>query len=212
MRMSSRVLVVLAPALLVAGALSLSGAAPEAADVQPAHFARCDNFGRRFLYSQHILWPTSVGSDVLVMLIEDVDVNMMYSADQWKQTFSEPPVFDGDHWSWNYGAHPAMGAFSYMSYRNRGGSWAESLLGAALNSVIYEYLIAGAIQQPSINDMLVTPLLGGLAGEAAYRLKKRLVRDRRLNGWEKIVLSVTDPFEVLYYGFDYRRMARAAYR
>jgi len=175
-------------------------------------FKHPDNTGKRFLYSQCILWPSSLASHVAVYIKEDVDWSQIVKLSMYKRTFTLPPVWDEDHWSWNYEVHPIMGSFSYLSYRNHGGHWAEAVAGTALNSVIYEYLIAGGTQQPSWNDMIATPLLGSLLGEGIYQAKKLMIRDRYLSWWEKILISVTDPFEVLYYGFDYRKIAAASYR
>jgi len=177
---------------------------------QPA--GRYDKLSRRFLYSQYVLWSSSVSSDLAVMTYEGVDPAAVYRWDQWQKTFSEPPIWDEDHWSWNYMAHPVMGSLSYLSFRDRGGSWLEGFLGTALNSVIYEYVIIGAVQQPSYNDMIVTPISGALIGEGIYRMNKRFVRDRYLNVWERIAVTICDPYEVVFHRFNYSRMARRAYR
>ncbi len=169
---------------------------------------------QRFAYSQAILWPSSIGSHLYLYIRQDElgELNRIYTIRTWRKTFTLPPVWDRDSISWNYGVHPIMGSFSYLSYRNRGGHWAEAFAGAALNSVIYEYIIAGATQRPSINDMIVTPVLGSLLGEGIYQVRKRMLRDHHLTFLEKAVVTVTDPFEVFYYGFNFKKIARAKYR
>jgi hypothetical protein len=130
----------------------------------------------------------------------------------YRRTFTLPPVWDNDHWSWNYEVHPIMGSFSYLSYRNRRAHWIEAVAGTALNSVIYEYLIAGGTQQPSWYDMMSTPVLGSLLGEGIYQAKKLMLKDKHLKWWEKVVLTVTDPFEAFYYGFNYNKIEAVTYR
>jgi len=174
--------------------------------------ARYDNFGSRFVYSQCILWPSSVATDLAVIHNEGFHPREAYSWSQWERTFNEPPFRDEDHWSWNYLAHPFMGSTSYLAYRNCGGSWFEGFIGAALNSVIYEYAIAGAMQQPSYNDMIITPILGSILGESTYRLNRWFVKDRYLTILERIAVTLLDPFEVIYHRFNYRKMAGTAYR
>ena len=122
------------------------------------------------------------------------------------------PVWDNDTFSWNYIVHPIMGSFSYLAYRNKKAYWAEAFAGAAINSAIYEYLIAGATQQPSINDLIVTPVLGSLLGEGIYQVKKQMLKDHRLTRIEKIFITITDPFEVIYYGFNFRKICQVNYR
>jgi hypothetical protein len=167
---------------------------------------------KRFLHSQCILWPSAVAGHAYVYITEDVSLADAFSWSQYKKTFTKPPVWDKDHWSWNYEVHPVMGSFTYLSYRNKGAGWGQSIAGAALNSVIYEYVIAGGTQQPSLNDMITTPVLGSILGESIYQLKKLMVRDKRLNAFEKIVLTITDPFEVLRFGFNFRKLAVRACR
>lgn len=168
----------------------------------------------RFAYSQAILWPSSLGGHLYIYIKEGQLGNLrnIYTLENFRRTFTLPPIWDHDSISWNYGVHPVMGSFSYLAYRNRRGHWAEAFAGAAINSAIYEYIIAGGTQRPSINDMIVTPVLGSLLGEGIYQLKKLMLRDHRLNLFEKIALTVTDPFEVFYYGFKYKQIARVNYR
>lgn len=168
----------------------------------------------RFAYSQAILWPSSIGGHLYLYIRDGQLGNLkdIYSLKTYRRTFTLPPVWDNDSLIWNYGAHPIMGSFSYLSYRNKRGHWAEAFAGTAINSAIYEYLIAGGTQQPSINDLVVTPILGSVLGEGIYQVKKLLLRDHQLNWVEKIIITITDPFEVFYYGFNYRKICKVNYR
>ncbi|MFH0761672.1 MAG: DUF3943 domain-containing protein [Bacteroidota bacterium] len=172
-------------------------------------FKHADNMGKRFLYSQAIEWPSSVGAHIVLWIRQGPEE---ISLKTYRRTFTLPPVWDNDHWSWNYEVHPIMGSFSYLAYRNRQAHWAEAIAGTAINSVIYEYLIAGGTQQPSWYDMMSTPILGSLLGEGIYQIKKLMLKDKYLSIWEKIFITVTDPFEAFYYGFNYKKIASVSYR
>lgn len=168
----------------------------------------------RFAYSQAILWPSSLAGHLYLYIKEDELGNLpnIYSLKTYKRTFTLPPVWDNDSISWNYGVHPIMGSFSYLAYRNKRAHWAEAIAGTAINSAIYEYVIAGGTQQPSINDLIVTPILGSLLGEGIYQLKKFMLKDQYLNTFEKILLTISDPFEVFYYGFNFHKICKVNYR
>ncbi len=176
-------------------------------------FRKCDTFTRRFLYSQTVLWPPTIAAHTFLILRQENFVwEYYFSWNKYRKTFTMPPVWDSDHWSWNYEVHPYMGSISYLAYRNRRASVAESVLGTALNSFIYEYIIAGGTQRPSYNDLIVTPVAGSLLGEGLYQIKKRMLRDKHLTRFEKVVLTLTDPAEVFYFGFNFRKIAANPYR
>ena len=174
-------------------------------------FHSTPTFGHRFLYAQTYLWPSSIAGHVgLYILKDDFDWSSAVKWERYKKTFSSlPKKIDQDHWSWNFEVHPYMGSQSYLTYRNRGGNWIESFGGAALNSTIYEYVIAGGTQSPSFNDLIVTPIAGSILGEGLYQFKGFLLKDNYLNMFEKINITIIDPFDALYYGFNYRAMAKA---
>lgn len=176
-------------------------------------FKKTEHFGQRFLYSQAILWPTSIAGHIgLYIAKDDFDWSKAVRLKVYKITFTTWPDFDNDHWSWNYEAHPYMGSLSYLAYRNRDAGRLEAFLGSGLNSMIYEYIIAGGTQPPSLNDMIVTPLAGSLLGEGLYQLKKIMLRDRYLNTFEKILITIIDPAEVFYFGFNYQKITNNPYR
>jgi len=189
---------------------------PDSIKTEGIWFRSVHTLPGRFLYSQTILWPSSIAAHTYMYVKEDIqgdfDWSKVITLRKYQRTFTLPPVWDSDHWSWNYEVHPIMGSFSYLAYRNRQAPWYEAFAGSAVNSAIYEYLIAGGTQQPSYNDMIVTPILGSLLGEGIYQFKKWVLRDHHLKTWEKIAITITDPFEAFYYGFDYKKIIRAKYR
>ncbi len=176
-------------------------------------FKKTETLIQKFSYSQAILWPSSIAGHIgLYIAKDDFDWSKAIRLDIYKRTFTEWPKIDHDHWSWNYEAHPYMGSLSYLAYRNKQSSIWLSAGGAALNSVIYEYVIAGGTQTPSWNDMIVTPIAGSILGEGLYQLKKLMLKDKHLTTFEKIVITICDPVEVFYFGFNYQKILNNKYR
>lgn len=165
------------------------------------------NFGKRFLYSQKILWPTSIAGHIGLYTISSEPVTWdMFKLQTIKESFTKLPIIEHDPWNYNYIVHPIMGSFSYLAYRNLGGSWWESLIGTSINSIIYEYIIASSTQRPSIIDLTVTPVGGTILGEGIYQLKKSFTRDNYLSPIEKIIITILDPFEIIHVKFRYHRL------
>jgi len=101
-----------------------------------------------------------------------------------------------------------MGSYSYLAYRNRGAGFWESFLGSAINSTIYEYIIASSTQRPSVIDLTVTPIGGSILGEGIFQLKKKFTRDNYLSLIEKIIITIIDPFEVLHVKFKFHKLIK----
>lgn len=176
-------------------------------------FSNANTFPKRFLYSQVVLWPSAISAHIgLYIAKDDFDWNNAVRLSMYKKTFTQLPRFDTDHWSWNYEVHPYMGSQSYLAYRNRRASILESFAGTALNSLIYEYVIAGGTQTPSWNDMIATSLGGSILGEGLYQVKKYILRDNYLTVIEKLLITICDPIEVLYFGFNYHKLSQNSYR
>ena len=165
------------------------------------------NFGKRFIYSQKILWPSSIAGHIGLYIISSRPVTWsMFSFQTIKESFTKLPIIEKDPWVYNYMVHPIMGSFSYLAFRNRGGSWWESLIGTCINSTIYEYIIASSTQRPSAIDLSVTPIGGAIIGEGIFQLKRHFIHDNYLNLLEKIIITIIDPFEILHVGFKYHRL------
>ncbi|MFC2120315.1 DUF3943 domain-containing protein [Bacteroidota bacterium] len=183
---------------------------PVSFKLQPPELINNDetmNFGKRFLYSQKILWPTSVLGHIGLYVSSTNGVNWNdFRFETIKESFTKPPIVESDPWVYNYMVHPVMGSFSYLSYRNRGAGWWESCLGTGINSAIYEYVIASSTQRPSIVDLSATTIGGAILGESIFQLKKQFYKDNYLSLLEKILITILDPFEVLHVKFRYSRL------
>ncbi len=82
----------------------------------------------------------------------------------WKRTIK----FDED-WYWtNFVLHPYQGSLYYLGARNSGLNPLESFFVAAAGSITWEYICE--TNEPSVNDLVYTPVGGFVVGEMLYRL------------------------------------------
>lgn len=79
--------------------------------------------------------------------------------EQWGENVTDI-VWDEDHWAVNYITHPYWGAGYYIRGRERGFSRKESFWVAVLYSSVYEFGVESFLEQPSIQDLIVTPVAG----------------------------------------------------
>ena len=122
--------------------------------------------------------------------------------EQWRKNVTDP-VWDKDHWGVNYVLHPYWGAGYYIRGRERGFNRKESFWIAALYSSIYEFGIESFLEQPSIQDLIVTPLAGAALGLYFEYVRERIRRKSR--PWaltDRLVLGLTDPLGALNRGVN----------
>lgn len=87
------------------------------------------------------------------------------------------PHQDRDHWAFNYVTHPLTGAGYFITARRRAFGWKGALLYSSLVSTFgWEMGVEAFFEQPSVQDLWVTPLLGSIMGESMLRLQRRLAR------------------------------------
>lgn len=146
---------------------------------------------------------------VLMMLPEDItgwsaqDRSWEGLQDEWrdfKRHVSNPPVWDSDHWFFNYVGHPYVGMHTYLMERNHGMSPLRGFLFSTAASVAFEYGIEAWAEPPSLQDLLTTSPIGSLLGELNYQLTRELRRGG-LTLPEKIVITVVNPIHVLQHGY-----------
>lgn len=107
---------------------------------------------------------------------------------------------DEDDWGFNYVGHPLAGALYYNTVRSQNATWFQSFMFSAVQSAIWEYIIEGVAEQPSIQDLIITPIAGTILGEAFHQLTMGM----RKNGFkfsEKVATLVLNPMFVLNNGF-----------
>ncbi len=93
----------------------------------------------------------------------------------WKRydkNVSGGPVWDKDEWEVNYIGHPYFGAAYYTHAMNKNYTRLESLTYSFMMSAcLYEYGLEAFFEDPSLQDIFVTPLGGALFGEVFILMK-----------------------------------------
>jgi len=121
---------------------------------------------------------------------------------QWRENVTDV-VWDRDHWAINYVTHPYWGAGYYIRGRERGFSRKESFWVAALYSTVYEFGIESFLEQPSIQDIVVTPVVGTVLGFYFEKVRNRIrSKPTPLTFSDKMKLGLTDPLGALNRGVD----------
>ncbi len=97
------------------------------------------------------------------------------AGERWVENVSTKPVWDEDEWEINYIGHPVAGAAYYALARNEGMSIFESAAySTILSTFIWEYGYESLAENPSIQDLIFTPLIGSFLGEGMHILEGKL--------------------------------------
>ncbi|WP_416885552.1 DUF3943 domain-containing protein [Marinospirillum sp.] len=100
--------------------------------------------------------------------------------DKWIENNQAGPVWDEDDWVINYIGHPYFGAVYYMVARNQGLNQLESFGYSFLMSALWwEMGIEALAEIPSKQDLIITPLIGSVIGEAFYIWEQRILANNR---------------------------------
>lgn len=118
---------------------------------------------------------------ILFMLPESVtnwsseDLKKQSLTDRWKEKVSEGPVVDKDDWVINYIGHPLSGAAYYTVARHAGAGVMKSFGYSVLMSTFFwEYGLEAFAETPSIQDLIITPLIGSLLGEGMFYVENKI--------------------------------------
>lgn len=128
-------------------------------------------------------------------------------AEQWKKSVSGGPVWDDDDWYINYIGHPYFGGVYYQVARNSGyNQWNSFTYSALMSAFYWEYGVEAVFERPSIQDMVVTPVLGWVYGEWAHQMQKEILADggRALGStfWGSTALFFLDPVDNIAIGLN----------
>lgn len=95
---------------------------------------------------------------------------------RWLNHVKEGPVWDHDKFIFNYVLHPYAGAAYYMSARSCGFNvWGSFLYSFAISTLFWEYGFEAFNEIPSVQDLVITPVVGAVVGECFYRAKRKIV-------------------------------------
>lgn len=119
---------------------------------------------------------------------------------QFGKSFTSPPVIDKDLWFVNYIGHPYQGGFYYNALRSQGTTALQSSLFCIGHSFLWEYGWEAGMEQPSIQDLLSTPLAGILVGELSHVATLRMSRNG-FSWYEIIAVCLINPVFAINNGF-----------
>jgi hypothetical protein len=121
-----------------------------------------------------------------------------------KRAFIAPPVFDKDKWYFNYIGHPYGGATYYNAVRSQNATILQSSLFNIGHTLLWEYVIESGLEQPSIQDLIVTPVTGILLGELIHRGTVAMSRNG-FKWYEATAVLIINPMYMLNNGFKFAR-------
>ncbi|CAN5684497.1 hypothetical protein BH10BDE1_BH10BDE1_00530 [soil metagenome] len=121
---------------------------------------------------------------------------------RWRENVNKGPVIDHDDPWINYLGHPLSGAATYTMARHSGnGPLASFGYSVAMSTFFWEYGVEAFAEVPSIQDLIVTPVIGSLIGEAFIGVERKIHENndhvfgsKRLGKIALIVLSPADAF------------------
>lgn len=119
-----------------------------------------------------------------------------YSFRRYRRNIGSITV-DEDKWWVNYVLHPYWGGAYYVRARERGYGDDEAFWYSALLSTLFEYGPESLFEQPSVQDLIFTPVLGYYVGGYFMDVRRR-IRAREAAGHEpgvgaRTLMVLTDP-------------------
>lgn len=128
---------------------------------------------------------------------------------KWKENVKAGPVWDEDNWVLNWITHPYCGGVYYMTARSSGFTILESFgYSTIMSTFFWEYGIEAFAEIPSIQDLVITPVVGSAMGEGFFYAKKSILKhDKKV--LQSRFLGITtlfliDPFNTILDGFGYQ--------
>ena len=151
---------------------------------QQALVKQTRNFGALGVAAIGLLWalPESVTK------WDKDDISEAGLGEKWKENVKAGPVVDKDEWMINYIGHPVSGAAYYTVARHAGFNKMESFgYSVVMSTFFWEYGLEAFAETPSIQDLLITPIIGSLMGEAMFSMGKKIEKnDGKLFGSKKV--------------------------
>ena len=119
-----------------------------------------------------------------------------YDLSYWWDNVTHPQM-DSDDFYINYILHPYWGAAYYVRARERGYNDREAFWYSVLLSSMYEFGAEALFEEPSIQDLVVTPVVGSMLGRYFMRVRSDIrERDDVLGNRstkDKWLWTLTDP-------------------
>jgi hypothetical protein len=160
----------------------------------------------KFLRGTLIITGTELASGAVLLLMPKQNTQwdgspLSRGGSNFARAWTELPVWDGDIPFHNWIGHPYAGAFYYNMIRSQGGTVLQSFTFAAFQAVMWEYVIESFAEQPSIQDLITTPIMGAVLGELFNRWSVAILRKGRLNFGKKALVFFLNPSYVINNGY-----------
>lgn len=98
---------------------------------------------------------------------------------KWVDNVKQGPVVDEDAWYINYIGHPVSGAAYHMVARHAGlSAWQSFGYSVFMSTFFWEYGLEALAEVPSLQDLILTPVIGSILGEMFYALEKRIIKNK----------------------------------
>ncbi|MBI5445348.1 MAG: DUF3943 domain-containing protein [Deltaproteobacteria bacterium] len=118
-----------------------------------------------------------------------------------KRAWTRSPVWDDDIFFHNFIGHPYAGAYYFNMVRSQGATTWQSFGYAVFQSTFWEYCLEAMAEQPSIQDLFITPVVGSLLGELFHNWSLHILRKGSLSFGEKALVFFLNPAYVVNNGF-----------
>jgi hypothetical protein len=163
-------------------------------------------FGTKFLRGTLIITGTELASGVILALLPKENTKwdddaLSRGGSNFGRAWTELPVWDGDNNFHNWVGHPYAGAFYYNMLRSQGATVLQSFGFAAFQTVMWEYLLESVAEQPSIQDLITTSIMGSVLGELFNRWSVAILRKGHLNFGQKALVFFLNPSYVINNGY-----------
>lgn len=97
---------------------------------------------------------------------------------RYRKHFKEGPVWDGDKFVFNGILHPYGGAAYYMGARSCGFNiWGSFIYSFCVSTFFWEYGVECFMEVPSVQDLVITPVVGSIFGEGFYLAKRAILKN-----------------------------------
>jgi hypothetical protein len=118
--------------------------------------------------------------------------------DKWKENVKAGPVVDKDDWFINYIGHPLSGMAYHVRARKAGlNKWESFGFSVFMSTVFWEYGLEAFAETPSIQDLIITPIVGSLMGELAFSAIEKIEENKGMlwgsNRMGSIASALLDP-------------------
>jgi hypothetical protein len=164
------------------------------------------SFGTKFLRGTIIITGTEIVSGVILAVLPKQytkwdDDALRRGGSNFGRAYTELPVWDGDAVFHNWIGHPYAGAFYYNMLRSQGATVVQSFGFAAFQTVMWEYVLESVAEQPSIQDLITTSIIGSVLGELFNRWSVAILRKGHLNFGQKALVFFLNPSYVINNGY-----------